>query len=62
MGLESQDAAGHAAMPRFAVQERQHCLVAAVHPVEIADRHGTGARDFGVVEASPDLHRGVVCF
>jgi hypothetical protein len=55
--LEGQHAAGHAAVPRLVVQQRQHGLVAAVHAVEVADGHGAGGRDAGVVEASEGLHR-----
>ena len=45
--LEGQHAAGHAAMARLVVQQRQHGLVAAVHAVEIADGDGAGPGDAG---------------
>jgi hypothetical protein len=60
--LEGQHAAGHAPVPRLAVQQRQHGLVAAVHAVEVADGDGARGRDAGVVEAAEGLHAGVGIF
>jgi hypothetical protein len=58
--LEREHAGGHAAMARLVAQQRQHRLVAAVHPVEVADgqrraasRQGEGCEGS---EAAMDLH------
>ena len=40
-----------------AAQQREHGLVAAMHPVEVADGQRAGRRDGGVVEAAEDVHR-----
>ena len=61
MRLESQGAGRHAAVPRFADQQRQHGLVAPVHAVEVADRDGAGRSDAGVVVAAKHLHSGDYC-
>ena len=59
MRLEGQHAGRHAAVPRFADQQRQHRLVAAVHAVEIADRDGAAGQAAASTEAKAamDLHR-----
>jgi len=45
-----------AAVRGFAVEQRQHGLVAAVHAVEVANGQCTGRRDVGVVETTKDFH------
>ena len=43
-------------MLSFRAQQRQHGLVAAMHAVEVADRHGAGVRQGSVVETAKDFH------
>jgi len=40
----------------FAVQQREHGLVATVHAVEVANGQRAGRRDVGVVETTKDFH------
>ncbi len=56
VGLEGQHAAGHAAVLRLVVQQRQHGLVAPVHAVEIADRQRAGGGNSGMAKTAKDLH------
>ena len=56
MGLKRHDATGDIAMPRFVLQERQHRLVAAMHPVKVADGQGTSLGLVGVVKTSENSH------
>jgi hypothetical protein len=54
--LEREHTARDAAVRGFAVEQRQHGLVAAVHAVEVANGQCTGRRDVGVVETTKDFH------
>jgi hypothetical protein len=60
MGLESQHAAGYAALLGFATQKRQHGLVAPVHAIEIANRRGTRRGHSRMFETSKYLHGFVI--
>ena len=60
--LKRHDTAGHAALARFADQQGEHGLVAAVHAIEIADGQRTRAGEFGVVKAAKNLHGATQVF
>jgi hypothetical protein len=56
VGFKGHDAAGHAAVCRFAAQEGQHSLVATVHTIEVADGEGAGGGQLWVVKTAKNLH------
>jgi hypothetical protein len=56
MRLEGHDATGHTAVTRFTVEQRQHGLVTAMHPVKVAYRQGACRGELGVVETSVNTH------
>jgi hypothetical protein len=59
--LEGERATGHAALGRFAIEQRNHRLVPTVHAVEITDRERTGGSDVRMAQSSENLH-GAVSF
>jgi hypothetical protein len=56
MRLKSQHTTGHAALLRFALEQRQHGLVASVHAVKVANRQGASRGNVGVLETPENLH------
>jgi hypothetical protein len=54
--LEGQRATGHAALLRFALEQGEHGLMAAVHAVKVANRQRAGWRNVWVLETSENLH------
>jgi hypothetical protein len=56
MRLEGHDATGHTTVTRFTVEQRQHGLVTAMHPVKVANRQGAGLGELGMVETSVNKH------
>ena len=60
VGLEAEHATGHAAVPGFVVEQRQHRLVAAMHTIEIADGQRAGGCDARMAETSENLHAAIM--
>jgi hypothetical protein len=56
MGFKRHHATCDIAVPRFTLEQGQHGLVPAVHPIKVTDGQGAGLGLVGVVKTSENSH------